>query len=231
LARPIFCRSRSGSKPALAAADEVAHHLGLGDVAHAQVLAALVGQRLRRRRARFLVVVLAVDDDGVAVPGVVVHLLPDVQHAAAGRVDEDALLDLQVLQFGNADPERGHDDDIAGLDRREPLGRIARVRQDDDAHLLDAAVDVRVVDDLAREEDPLVGKLAPRLVGVIDRAIDAVAEAEFLRELDVDPGRTGLVARSLQPFDHRALIGTRQNRSDLGFQAETLLEIRLTHVP
>ncbi len=88
-----------------------------------------------------------------------------------------------------------------------------------------ALVDVGVVDDLAGQKHPAIGKLAARLVGVIDGAIDAVAKAEFLGELEVEPARAGLVAEGLQAFDDGALVGTRQNGSDLGFQAETLLEI------
>ena len=95
---------------------------------------------------------------------------------------------------------------------------------------LDAAVDVGVVDDLAGQEHAAIGKLAARLVGVVDGAIDAVAKAEFLGELEVEPARAGLVAEGLEAFDDGALVGTRQNRSDLGFQAETLLEIRFVHV-
>ena len=45
-------------------------------------------------------------------------------------------------------------------------------------------VDVRVVDDLAGQEDAPVGEPPARLVGVVDRAIDAVAEPEFPREMD-----------------------------------------------
>ena len=99
-----------------------------------------------------------------------------------------------------------------------------------DAHVLDAAVDVGVVDDFAGQEDAAIGKLPPGLVGVVDGAIDAVTKAEFLGELEVEPARAGLVAEGLEAFDDGALIGTRQNRSDLGFQAETLLEIRFVHV-
>jgi hypothetical protein len=43
---------------------------------------------------------------------------------------------------------------------------------------------VGIVDDLAGEKDALVRKLLAGLVRVVDRAIDAVAEAEFGREMD-----------------------------------------------
>ena len=45
-------------------------------------------------------------------------------------------------------------------------------------------VDVRVVDDLAGQEDRPIGKPLARLVGVVDGAIDAVAEPELAREVD-----------------------------------------------
>ena len=61
---------------------------------------------------------------------------------------------------------------------------------------LEAAVDVGVVDDLARQEHAAIGKLAARLVGVVDGAIDAVAKAEFPGELEVEPARAGLVAEA-----------------------------------
>ena len=48
-------------------------------------------------------------------------------------------------------------------------------------------VDVRVVDDFAGEEDAAIGKTLARLVGVVDRAIDAVAEPEFAREVHGEP--------------------------------------------
>ena len=45
-------------------------------------------------------------------------------------------------------------------------------------------VDVRVVDDLAGQEDVAAGEAAARLVGVVDGAVDAVAEPELAREVD-----------------------------------------------
>ena len=62
--------------------------------------------------------------------------------------------------------------------------RILGVGQDHDAHLLQSRVDVRVVDDLAEQEHAAIGKALPRLVGVLDRAIDAVTEPELARQLE-----------------------------------------------
>ena len=48
-------------------------------------------------------------------------------------------------------------------------------------------VHVRVVDDFAGQEHAAIGKPLARLVRVVDGAIDAVAEAELLREMDGQP--------------------------------------------
>ena len=66
---------------------------------------------------------------------------------------------------------------------RVPILGAAVVGQDADPERLDAAVHLGVVDDLAGEEDPAVRELLPRLVGVLHRAVDAVAEAELAGEL------------------------------------------------
>ena len=42
---------------------------------------------------------------------------------------------------------------------------------------------MRVVDDLAGEEDVAAGEPRDRLVGVVDGAVDAVAEAELAGEV------------------------------------------------
>jgi len=45
---------------------------------------------------------------------------------------------------------------------------------------------VRVVDDLADEPDAAIRKLVTGLVGVLDGALNAIAEAEFAGEPDRD---------------------------------------------
>ena len=50
--------------------------------------------------------------------------------------------------------------------------------------LAQAIVDVRVVDDFARQEHAAIGKSLARLIGVVDGAVDAVAEPELAREMD-----------------------------------------------
>ena len=128
LARPMRARSRSGSKPGLAAWREARGGSRprrprprmkaqttrrLLAVAHAEVVAALVGEGLRGGGLGLLVVVLAVDDGGEAVARVLVHVLPDVQHAAAGGVHQHAALAAQVLHLRHRDAERGQDHHVA----------------------------------------------------------------------------------------------------------------------
>jgi len=43
---------------------------------------------------------------------------------------------------------------------------------------------VRVVNDLAGQEDVPSGEAAARLIRVVDRAVDSIAEPELAREVD-----------------------------------------------
>jgi hypothetical protein len=81
--------------------------------------------------------------------------------------------------------------DVARQDPGVALGRVLRVGQDADVHVLDARVDVGVVDDLPRQEDAPVRELLARLVRVLDRAVDAVAEAELAGEGQGELARPG----------------------------------------
>ena len=209
------------------AANKLADQVGFVQVADAQVLAAIVGHRLRRGGARFLVIMLAVNDHGVAITRVIVNLLPDIQHAAAGGIDEHALLRLEMLEFRYADPECRHDNDVPGGDIAKPRHRVAGLIENLDAHVAQALVDVRIVDDLAGQKHAPVGKLPAGLVGVVDGTINAVTKPEFLGEFEMESARAGLVTESLKTFDDGALVSTRQNGSDLGFQAETFLKVHL----
>ena len=71
----------------------------------------------------------------------------------------------------------------------ERVDRFARVAEEADALRAQLIVDVRVVDDLAGQEDRPVGKALARLIGVVHRAIDAVAEAELAREVNGEAAR------------------------------------------
>jgi hypothetical protein len=170
-----------------------------------------------------------VDDGGEPLPRVLVDVLPDVQHAAAGRVDEDAALPAQVLHLRDGDAERGQDHDVAGGHRRVAGGRIRSVGKQADPHPLQASVHVGVVDDLAGEEDAPVGELLPRLVGVLDRALDAVAEAELAGQLQGHGAGPRPVPELPQAVHHRAVVVLREDGPDGRLESEPLLEVRLAH--
>ena len=103
---------------------------------------------------------------------------------------------------------------------------IAR-RENDDVHAPQLLVDVRIVDDLADEEDAPIRELPPRLVRVLHRTLDAVAEAELARDAH------GYVADSEDPVtlaqhvDDPAGVVRGEVSLHLGAQAEALAEIRL----
>ena len=84
-------------------------------------------------------------------------------------------------------------------------------------------VDVRVVDDLAGQVDAPVGKLAPRLVGVVHGAIHAVAEAELAREVHREPPAASVVVGAAGPpagRRSRTPVGL-----DLRLETESLPEV------
>ena len=168
-----------------------------------------MGQRLGRRRARLLVVVLAVDHDREAVARAPVHHLPDVQHAATRGVHEHAAPRDQEIHVAGGHAEGRQDHHVASPDVAVADDGIPLVGEDDDVHLPQARVDVRVVDDFAGEKDPAVGEALARFVGVFDRAIHAVAEAELPCELQPELTDGGFEPQRLQAIDDVAAIATR----------------------
>ena len=194
LAQPIRSRSRSGSNPgetaspnrarkrgrAPARSDEVADDLRFLAIEHDEKAPLRVFQRLRRRRARFFVLDLAVDDRGISVLRVAHDVLPDVEHGPARRVDERAALvdEARHVTDGHAEGRQDHD-----VFRSERFPRFGRLAQEPDAGGAQPIVDVGIVDDLAGQVDVLLGKSPPRLIGVVDGAVDAVAESEFAGEV------------------------------------------------
>ena len=83
-------------------------------------------------------------------------------------------------------PNAGRITTSSGVERVE---RFARIAEEADALRAQLVVDVRVVDDFAGQEHLPVGKPLARLIGVVDGAIDAVAEAELAREVHGQPAR------------------------------------------
>ncbi len=69
----------------------------------------------------------------------------------------------------------------------------------------DLLVDLGIVNDLAENEEPAVLENLPRRVGEIDRALDAVAKSELLRQphRDVAHREDAAVARILSTMSLR----------------------------
>ena len=77
-------------------------------------------------------------------------------------------------------PKAGRMTTSSGVSRSS---RFAGVAEEPDAERPQLVVDVRVVDDFAGQEDRAIGKAGAGLIGVVDRAIDAIAEPELPREV------------------------------------------------
>ena len=92
---------------------------------------------------------------------------------------------LEPLHLGGGHAEgRQHDDILRRRGRRVPTSGVA---EELDALAAQPIVDVRVVDDFAGQKNAPIGKALARLIGVVDRAVDAVAEPELAREMDREP--------------------------------------------
>ena len=205
------------------------HALRLGHVAHDDVPAPVVELDLAGGRARLLVLVLAVDDGGEAIAGVAVHALPHEQHRAAGGVDQDAADRLEPLQIGDRHPEGGDDDDVVRGNVPEVEFAVVAGEEQFDAHLLETQVHVRIVDDLADEVDALVGELVARLVGVVDRPVDPVAETEVLGQPYRDVAEPVGVGTGPDALDDRGVVLRVDQGLHLGLEAEALAEVGLLH--
>ena len=123
-------------------------------------------------------------------------------------------------------PNAGRMTTSAGVER---VQRLARVGQEADPLRPELVVDVRVVDDFAGEEDAAVGKSLPRLVGVVDRAIDAVAEPELTRQVDGEPAGAEAVAVLFDGADDLAVIALGEHVGDLVFEVEPFPEDKRRH--
>src|SRR5262249_21396077 len=154
-------------------------------VPHDQIVPVWVLLHLRRRSSRLLVVVLAVNQRGEPVTCVALDTLPDVEYGTTGGIHENTADLAQRLEIVDGHAEGRHDNDVFWANRAkiERTGRI-RTEQNIDAHVPQPVVDERIVNDFADEEDPLVRKLATRLISVLDRPLHPVTESEFAREMD-----------------------------------------------
>ena len=169
--------------PAVAAfADVVADEIGVIEREDDEVMALALVDGATRGRARLLVRGLAVDDARHVFGGVLLHAFPDAHHVAARRVHDLNAAFFQPRERGHAGAECGDDHDVLRADVVHVCLALA-VQNIHHAHVGDLPVHLGVVDDFAEDEDALVRKNFPRRVREIDGALDAVAEAELLREM------------------------------------------------
>ncbi len=87
-----------------------------------------------------------------------------------------------------------------------------------------ALVHVRVVDDLAGEEDVALREPAPGLIGVVDGTVDAVAEAELAGQVQGEPAGDMAIVRCPHGIDEAAVIGSRELSSNGLLHVEALAE-------
>ena len=101
---------------------------------------------------------------------------------------------------------------------------VVGVAEELDAFAAQAIVDVRVVDDFARQKHAAVGKSLARLIGIIDGAVDAVAEPELAREMDRETAGPILKIVGLNLLNEIAVVVLIQLCRDRIFQVEALAE-------
>jgi hypothetical protein len=188
-----------------AVADVIAKKIGLAQVEQDEVVPFAANQRPARGGLGLLMLRFAVDDGGHVARGVLPDALPNAHHVAAGRIDDlaAALADLrQGLHIG---AERGDDHHVL---RGEPveIGRAGFIDEVLDAQFADLLVDLRVMDDLAQDEDPAIRKHLGGGVGEVDGPFDAVTEAELLGQFHGDLPHGDGAAIGPQVFDDFAAV-------------------------
>src|SRR6185437_15615139 len=211
--------------------DVIAEQAGLAHVTDHDVAPTRILGHLARGGLGLFVIGLAMNQRGEAVLGIRLDPLPDVEHRSAGRIHQHAPQVAEALEVFHSHAERGHEHDVSCNDVREiefsALGTVEKLH----AHGTELGVDVGIVDDLADQEDPRVGELGAGLVGVFDRAVDAVTEAEFTSEAEgqVADGKAEAL-RTYVIYD-AAVVIRGQGAFDGPFEPETLPKVRLLHSP
>src|SRR6185503_17972389 len=215
---------REDALAARLALDVRAHEMCLVHIPDHEVMSFGILPNLRRRRSRLLVVVLAVDQSREPFTRVALHTLPYVENRTARGVHEDASQVAQVREVLDRHTERRQDHHVLGTHAREVEARPLSTIEDLDSHVAEASIHIRVMDDLAHEKDPAVGKLAPGLVRVLHRPFYAVAEAKLARQADRRLAHDEGVILRPKAIDQIALVSG-QVFLHLGFETETLPEI------
>ena len=126
-------------------------------------------------------------------------------------------------------PNAGMITTSSGVTLREVELPVHAVMQELDAHLLELPVHMRIVDDLAHQQQPPVGKLVAGLVGVVDGAIHAVAEPELAGQPERQRTHLeGVIAGAEQVHEAAVIIGV-PLLLDRALEPEALTEISAVH--
>jgi hypothetical protein len=80
------------------------------------------------------------------------------------------------------------------------------------------------VNDLAGQEDLTIGKPVTSLIRVVDRAGDALAEAELAREMDDEPPGPELVLRFLDGGHQAAAVAAGEDVRDFVLEVEAFFK-------
>ena len=189
--------------------NEIADVIGFRQRKDDKVVSAAVSAGLRGGGLCFLMLGLAVNDAGDTFLGILADAFPNAHHVAAGGVHQFAAFGFEFFASADLGAEGGNDHGIAGLQLGQFLvGRFGR--NDLDAQIADLIVHFRVVNDFAEEIDRRVGRDLGKIflggVGEVNRTLDAVTKAEFLREFDGELARGQDAATGANAFHQFAAV-------------------------
>ena len=198
-----------------------------GHVEDHQIAAVLKFGDLARGGLGLFMPMLAMDHRSEAVPSIRLDPLPDIEHRAAGSIDQHGSDGAKGGEILDRDAERRENHHVIGGDPREIEVALIGSMDELDAHGLEFLVDMGIVDDLTDHHELAGRKLGPGFVGVLDRPVDSVAEPELLGEPEGQRANRQPMPVRLERLDETAVIVGRQGAFDGPFQPESLTEIGL----
>ena len=171
--------------------DVVADVVGFVQVVNHEIMTGAEGGGLGSRGLGLLMLGFAVDDAGHRFTRILPDPFPDAHHITARGVDQQAALGFEFLPGLNLGSKRRNDHHIVRFQLIH-LGRTRLGGNRHDSHVADLVVDLRVVDDLAKQVNGARWREdAARGVSQVDRAFNAVTKAEFLGQLHREPSGSG----------------------------------------
>jgi hypothetical protein len=172
---------------------------------------------------------LPVDQRSESVARVRLHPLPHVQDGPTGGVHQHAADGAQSIQVLDSDAEGRENHDVGRRHHPEIELSVVRMMEAFHPHVVELCVDVRIVDDLADQEDALRRELGTRLVRVFHGSVDSIAKAELAGQLEREVPRGERVPAPANQVYEPAVIVSGESALDGAFEAETAAEIGLLH--